>query len=322
MLTDLPEADLWAYRSSAAEPADFDEFWSRTLAEANEHPLEVTMEPFDSGLATVDVFDVAFAGFGGHRISAWLLVPKNAGERMPGVVHYAGYGGGRGAPHEHLLWSAAGYAHLVMDTRGQGSGHRAGSTGDPVGPSGPSNPGVMTRGIESPDDYYYRRLFVDAVRAVDVLASVPGVDASRIATYGASQGGAIALAAAALRTDVAATVALVPFLSDVRRASLITDEHPYRELGGYLAVHRHAAERVFETISYFDGVNMAKRVTNPTWMSAALMDAICPPSTVFGAFHNLAGESHMTVWSYNGHEGGGPDDEAMALAALREALAR
>ena len=47
------------------------------------------------------------------------------------VVEFIGYGGGRGLPHEWLDWSAAGYAHLVMDTRGQGSnGGRRGATAD------------------------------------------------------------------------------------------------------------------------------------------------------------------------------------------------
>jgi cephalosporin-C deacetylase len=321
MLTDLSEAELWAYRSVAEEPDDFDEFWARTLADATRHDLDVSMAPVATRLTTVDVFDVRFAGYGGHPIAAWLILPRGVATGTPGVVQFAGYGGGRGAPHEHLLWSAAGYAHLVMDTRGQGSGHRAGATGDPIGPSGPSASGMLTKGIQSPDDYYYRRLFIDAVRAVDVLAGVGVVDSSRIATLGASQGGAMALAAAALRSDVAATLAYSPFLCDVRRASLITDSPPYKELSTYLAAHRTAPDRVFETLSYFDGVNLAKRIRNPTWMSAALMDAVCPPSTAFGAFHNLAGPRHMTVWPYNGHEGGGPEDEALGIAALGEALA-
>ena len=71
-----------------------------------------------------------------------------------------------------------------------------------------------------------------------------------------------------------------------------------------LTAQPKAAVRVFSELSYFDGVNLAKRVPNHTGVSAALRDPLCPPSTVFGAFHNLAGERHMTVWAYNGHEGG------------------
>ena len=54
---------------------------------------------------------------------------------------------------------------------------RPGDTPDPgAGASGAEHPGVMTRGIASPETYYYRRLYVDAVRAVETAAGCPGVD--------------------------------------------------------------------------------------------------------------------------------------------------
>jgi cephalosporin-C deacetylase len=320
VFTDIPEAELWKYRSDVPDPADFDEFWSSTLAEAAEHPLDVQAEPWESGLSTVDVWDVTFSGFGGHRIKAWLLLPAGASGPLPGVVEYIGYGGGRGNPLESLVWSSAGYAHLIMDSRGQGAGHRKGSTADPGG-SGPAFSGVMTRGIEDPKDYYYRRLFTDAVRAVDALKSFPQVDSERVAAVGGSQGGAITIAVAGLRNDLAAAVAFVPFLSDMRRASTITDHYPYRELGQYLAVQRDRTDMVFRTLSYFDGVNFARRATAPISYSVALMDGVCPPSTVFASYHEYAGPKQITVWPYNGHEGGAIEDSVMALDALRRAFA-
>ncbi|MEO8907593.1 MAG: acetylxylan esterase, partial [Microbacteriaceae bacterium] len=74
---------------------------------------------------------------------------------------------------------------------------------------------------------------------------------------------------------------------------------------------------VHGVLSYFDGVNFAKRAQAPAWFSAALMDATCPPSTVFGAYNNYAGSKEIVVWPYNGHEGGQIDDDVRALAALR-----
>ena len=49
---------------------------------------------------------------------------------LPTMVEYIGYGGGRGQPYEWLLWASAGYAHLVMDTRGQGGTWQGGDTSD------------------------------------------------------------------------------------------------------------------------------------------------------------------------------------------------
>jgi cephalosporin-C deacetylase len=204
-----------------------------------------------------------------------------------------------------------------MDTRGQGAGSVPGDTPDP-GPTGPSVPGYLTRGIESPDTYYYRRLMADAVRAVDLAAGLGTVDPARIAVAGVSQGGGLALAAGGLSDRVAAVVADVPFLCDFARAVEVSDELPYRELRQYLSSHRGAEDRVLATLGYFDGVCFARRATAPALISVALLDRICPPSTVYAAHAAYGGPATLDVHPYNDHEGGGAHQELRQIGWLRE----
>jgi cephalosporin-C deacetylase len=178
----------------------------------------------------------------------------------------------------------------------------------------------MTRGITDRDTYYYRRLFTDAARAVDAARGLEVVDPERVAVIGGSQGGGTAIAAAALVPDVAALSARVPFLCDFPRALTITDAYPFHEVVDYLATHREQAQRVAEVLTHFDGVNLGGLATAPARFSAALMDDIVPPSTVFGAYHAYAGPKEIAVWPYNGHEGGGTDDDLATLAFLRTHL--
>ncbi|MFJ7996422.1 acetylxylan esterase [Streptomyces sp. NPDC096310] len=317
---DLPLDQLRTYRSTSEEPEDFDQFWAKTLAETRGHALDVRFEPVATGLATLDVFDVTFAGFGGHPVKGWLVLPASAPEPLPVVVEYIGYGGGRGLPHTHLLWGSAGFAHFVMDTRGQGAGWNGGDTPDPVG-SASSYPGFMTRGVEDPHDYYYRRLFTDAVRAVEAARAHPLVDAARTAVVGASQGGGIALAVAGLIPDLTAVAPDVPFLCDFPRATTISARHPYREVGLYLKTYRGRTEQVWRTLGYFDGVHFAARGRAPALFSVALEDETCPPSTVFGAFNAYAHEDKaIEVYDFNDHEGGGAYQQAAQLAWLPERL--
>ncbi|MFY1687375.1 acetylxylan esterase [Plantactinospora sp. WMMB782] len=306
MLVDWPLDRLRDYRPERDEPGDFDNFWADTLDQARNAASPAKFEPYDAGLSTVEVFDVTFSGFAGQPVRGWFLLPRHSTGRLPCVVEYIGYGGGRGLPHEWLTWSAAGYAHLVMDTRGQGSnGYLVGDTPDPD-PSGlPQTPGFMTRGITEPDTYYYRRVFADAVRAVETAREHPRVDLDRVVVAGTSQGGGISIAVAGLVDGLAAVLPNVPFLCHYRRATEITDATPYQELVTYLRTHRNDVERAFRTLGYFDGVNFASRASAPALFSVALMDAVCPPSTVYAAFNHYAGpDKDIIVWPYNGHEGG------------------
>lgn len=234
---DMPLDDLRLYRPARDEPDDFDAFWQRTLEQAGTHRLAPLFQPHDAALSTVEVLNVAFSGWGGHRIRGWLLLPAVGEGPHPCVVTYLGYCAGRGAPYEHLVWPAAGWAVLVMDTRGQGGAdtRTGGVTPDPYGGTHAEGDGFMTRGVLDPETYYYRRVITDAVRAVDCAAAHPAVDARRI-----------------------------------------------------VVVH-----------------------------SVALMDATCPPSTVFAAHNHWKGPKRIKVYPWNDHEGGAARHREVQLRYLR-----
>ncbi len=302
---DLPLEQLHAYLPAREEPEDFDAFWETTLAETRSFPLNASFVPVDYGLTAQKMYDVTFNGYGGQAIKGWLVLPANHQENLPCVVEYIGYGGGRGFPFEWLLWASVGYAHFIMDTRGQGSTWLNGDTPDLYADGGNAHfPGSMTKGILDPHHYYYRRVFADAARAVEAARSHPAVDATRVVVTGTSQGGGITLAVAGLVPDVMAAMPNVPFLCSYRRATELVDTYPYKELVEYCHVHRDKVETVFRTLSYFDGVNFSARARAKTLFSVALMDQICPPSTVFAAFNHWAGEKDIRIYAYNGHEGG------------------
>ena len=89
------------------------------------------------------------------------------------------------------------------------------------------------------------------------------------------------------------------------------------------AISRCIATRcdaAFRTLSYFDGVNFAARAKAPALFSVALMDDICPPSTVYGAYNAYAGATKtIESYTFNNHEGGGVFQERRQvewLAAL------
>ena len=319
MFFDMPLEELETYFPDREEPSDFDAFWEQTLAEAREFPLDATFEPVDYGLKTIETYDVTYNGYGGQPIKGWFTLPVQRKEPLPCVVEYIGYGGGRGFPTDWLVWSSAGFAHLVMDTRGQGTGWRRGDTPDfEPGGSNPQYPGYMTRGVMDPKTYFYRRVFTDGVRAVEAAKAHPAVDAGRVAVAGGSQGGGITLAVGGLEPTVKVAMPDVPFLCHYRRATDIVDSYPYHEIVKFCRIHRDKVDTVFSTLSYFDGVNFAAHTTCRSLFSVALMDQTCPPSTVFAAYNHFAGPKDIRIWTYNEHEGGNNYQTVEQVKFLRD----
>jgi cephalosporin-C deacetylase len=193
-----------------------------------------------------------------------------------------------------------------MDTRGQGSTWGPGATPDVVsglgadGPAGGHHPGFVTRGVESPATWYYRRLVTDAVLAVDAVAAHPLVDAGRIAVT------ATARAAGSRWPSPASRLSFAPRRSTCRscaaggRALEITDATPIGELHALLSPPRAEEGRVFRTLSYVDG-----RTSRPGDGARAVLGRAdgrdLPPSTVFARSTTTPGQGHQ-VWPFNGHE--------------------
>ena len=111
---------LSAYCPSVIEPSDFDTFWLKSIAQSRQLSAPTEVSKLECGLKAFDTFDINFSGFNGERIKAWLIVPKFLDKPAPVVFEFVAYGGGRGNPYFWLQFPSAGFAHFVMDNRGQG----------------------------------------------------------------------------------------------------------------------------------------------------------------------------------------------------------
>jgi cephalosporin-C deacetylase len=291
---DLPLEQLRTYRLGTQEPPGLDEWWAERLAQARGQSRPPALTRYEPNVyAPVEVFDVEFSGARGDRVKAWYLRPNGAAEDTPAVVRFIGYGGGRGLPAEHALLPALGYAVFVMDTRDQGGRWSTGATN-------PTNSLVMTRDITRPEEYYYTLLFTDAVQAVQTAAELAGAD--RVAVSGASQGGGLALAAAALIPGrVAVCHADVPFLCDIQRAITLAPHAPYTEVAEFLDQNTALIPAALDTLRYIDCALLARRITAECLLSVGLMDIVCPPSTVFAAYNEITAGKDISVHPFSGH---------------------
>ncbi|COA96080.1 DNA polymerase IV [Streptococcus pneumoniae] len=148
--------------------------------------------------------------------------------------------------------------------------------------------------------------YLDIYQLVEIVASLSQVDEKRLSSYGASQGGALALVAAALNPRIQKTVAIYPFLSDFRRVIEIGNtSEAYDELFRYFKFYdpfHETEEEIMATLAYIDVKNLAHRIQGEVKMITGLDDDVCYPITQFAIYNRLTCDKTYRIMPEYAHE--------------------
>jgi len=309
-LIDLPLDQLSTYTGRNPKPADHDSYWSRALAEmaAVDPKVELVPHPLDAPYA--ECFDLYFTGVRGARVHAKYLRPSHAAAeraagasgKHPAVLMFHGYAMSSGDWTDKLKWPARGFSAAALDCRGQG-----GLSEDSAAVKGTTLRGHIIRGLDSgADDLLFRQIFLDTAQLARIVMGMPGVDPDRVGATGASQGGGLTLACAALEPRIRRAFPVYPFLCDYQRVwEMDLAARAYEELAWYFRSFdpRHEREReVFTRLGYIDVQFLAPRIRAQVKMAVGLMDDICPPSSQFAAYNRMTCSRELVVYPDFAHE--------------------
>jgi len=302
-LFDMPLEELKNYKPDLTKESDFEDFWDKTIEESKAQPLNAKLNPVDYPVEQVKVYDLFFDGFKNSRIYGRYVLPKEVSKdnKVPVIVMYHGYNWNNVVISNVLSFSLMGYGVLLVDVRGQDIKSPDHNNYDNGGAAG-----WMTKGILNPDNYYYRYVYMDCVRAVEFVSEREEIDSDRISVEGGSQGGGLAIATGALSDKVKAVMADIPYLCHFRRAVELYEGSPYSEIYHYFKLHdslHQTEEQVYKTLSYFDGMNLTTRIKADVLMSVGLEDTVCPPSTGFALYNHLDTNKEIKVYPEYGHGG-------------------
>jgi len=264
---------------------DFDAFWKQTLESLAEvQPEFSSTRRSDLDTDQHEVYEVSMRSLRNVRVRGWYEKPKQAGS-YPALLRLPGYGqnmrpsGGR-APIAVFSFNVRGHGNSQDDVPGK-----------------PAN--YWIRGLDDKQGYYYQGVYADCIRAVDFLVSRSEVDQKRIGVTGASQGGGLSLATAALDKRISLCAADIPFLCDW--VKYFKASH-WPEMDKWIAEKPERTwKSTLRTLSYFDTLNLADRVRCPVLLSLGVQDGVCPPSTVFAVYNRLEHRKQLRTYPDTGH---------------------
>lgn len=291
------KAELEQYSPPLTARQDLHTYWDETLRQYANKPLKATKKKVDTPMPYVDSYKITYEGFDDTPIHGWFLRPSfvPAGEKLPCVVWFHGYHGSKGYPEDFGRFLLMGMAVLSVDVRGQG-----GETGNLLTSDFGMTSGWMTQGILNKDNFYYKAITIDALKALDFAAIETAVDPSRICVAGGSQGGGLAMITAALSNKAAIAVADIPNMCNMD-FGILNSTGSLSEAAKFVSEFPEHLETVLDTLSYFDNMNLAADIRIPILISCGLKDTVCMPETVYAAYNQIQSEKEMHVYPFNGH---------------------
>lgn len=276
-------------------PEDFDSFWAEAAQEARDAPLDFHRAPqHDVVLAGFNIERIAFRSVLGTALYGWIAYPPHS-RRLPSFVWIPPYG------RESLLPNAygtrQGMTSLSFNFHGEDAFHQ-----EPYVPAR----GYFSEGAGDPETWIFRSMLQNCLIAARVLEAQVEADEDRIGAMGLSQGAGLAIWTGAFSNVVKAVCADMPFLSAMRQTfSLPIYRYPLKELTDFMDTIPIGRERVMNTVSYFDTVNMATHCAKPTQVSLGLKDPSCRPQNVEAVFEALPAKKNLIKYDW-GHDWGLP----------------
>ena len=260
-------------------PEDFMSWWQAELKKAEQVPLMPVFK-HEPGMSNgkADVYMVHFQNHkAGSYIYGMLTVPKTPGKHAA-VVEYPGAGIHK-FQSGNMAWADSDIVCLQIGIHGIPLDMEA-EVYQNLTNGGMANYAYL--GLEHRDNYYYRRVFLGAAKAVDFLKSLDYVDSTRIGVYGGSQGGLLSLVVAALKPEVRCVSAAYPAMCE-------TAGSRYERAEGWprLFVWRKGTDtpQIRDVVRYFDAVNFARFVTQDIQFIQGYNDHVCMPTTTFSAYN-------------------------------------
>ncbi len=277
-------------------PADFVQFWDNAKAEASKIPMDakLTLLP-DRCTEKVNVYQANIQNYRvGTRLYGILCVPKKAG-KYPAVLKVPGagvrpYGGDIAMAEAGIITFEIGIHGIpvTMDPSVYSDMGRSVLDGYPF------------YNLDDRDRYYYKRVYLGCVRAIDFIYSMPEFDGSTLAVTGGSQGGALSIVTAGLDSRIKYLAALYPALCDVTG-------YLYGRAGGWPHMFNdankafNAKKDKIETSKYYDVVNFARMVKAPGYYSWGYNDVTCPPTSMYSAYNVIQAPKSLVIFEETGH---------------------
>lgn len=288
-------------RPFTREPADFMDFWNRNIEDMRAVPLSYTKEKAEEYCTDkIDCYLLKIRlNKQNQSVYAYLFYPKNAQKGSCPVVLCPPGAGIKTIkePLRHKYYAENGFIRMEMEIHGLDPRLSKETFDDITKAFNGRENGYLYNGLQDPDRYYMKRVYLSLIRCLDLLTALPEWDGRNLIVQGGSQGGALAIVAAGLDRRVTQCIVNHPALSDMAAYSAgRTGGYPH-----FNKVDGMFTDRNMRTMAYYDVVNFARHVTADVYMTWGYNDNTCPPTTSYAVWNTFTCPKEALITPINEH---------------------
>ena len=288
-------------RPFTREPADFMDFWNRNIEDMRAVPLSYTKEKAEEYCTDkIDCYLLKIRlNKQNQSVYAYLFYPKNAQKGSCPVVLCPPGAGIKTIkePLRHKYYAEHGFIRMEIEIHGLDPRLPKETFDDITKAFNGRENGYLYNGLQDPDRYYMKRVYLSLIRCLDLLTALPEWDGRNLIVQGGSQGGALAIVAAGLDRRVTQCIVNHPALSDMAAYSAgRTGGYPH-----FNKVDGMFTDRNMRTMAYYDVVNFARHVTADVYMTWGYNDNTCPPTTSYAVWNTFTCPKEALITPINEH---------------------
>ena len=293
-------------------PGDFDQYWQDTLDTLAGYPAcpEVDALPLRS-TEFATLYGVRLTSLGPYRVFGYLSIPVGPGP-FPAIYYAPKYqsvleiipqGTANRQRSRYITFSLAGRGQRNADT-----------------PYAAMFPGLLTDGIDQASSYIFRGIVADSVRGLQFLLTRRELNPARVVVVGND----LALITAALQAGATHVVTAPQLFHDTAALAPRTRAYPLEEINDYVRAYPARAEKMRQTLAYYDLQAFAPRSSATTLIMAGAPGAVPDAPSLGPVVAALRGQVSVHVSEQSSYKDGlyaeGWMAEQLGIADLQDIL--
>ena len=259
-------------------PADFDEFWKNEIAKLDAVPMNPRLEKIDSEVPGIDLYTIKLDAGVSQPVTGYFAIPVGAKPKsMPIYLTFLSGVNGDANRREALNVARKGAVALVATWHGFDVNREQKYYDENCRKVQAHKTGT------SREKFYFREVFLRAVRAGQYLKSRPEWNGKDFLVRGGSLAGAQTAAVAALDPQV--TIAFIHTTSHSGYNADLAGRK--RALPFHWVPNSVMTPEVRKSVPYCDIAHLCSRIKCESYFCTAFADEVCTPSNVYAAYNSV-----------------------------------